>query len=905
MKMLNKNITREFKMSIARYISVSALLMLGVFVLIGLNVTGPNMRATAQKSYTAEHLADAKVTSTIELNRGDRDAIKDLSGIKQVEFGHTTDGVIKNTQHAMRIQSNPETLSKLTITKGRKAQNDSEIVLNDKLKSKYKINDKITIASGKEEGSTGLTHATFKVVGFATSTEFLKKDKIGSTSLGSGNLYGFAYVTKNAFSDSDPNVARLSFKTAKGKAYSKAYEHHATMLVDKLQKKLNKRNDVRVQDLRDDLNDQVQTAQNQIKSGNDEIKKATTKLNQAQKQLNQRRSQVEKANNAALMAQVKSKQKELDQQKQTLNNKQDDLDQAQDKITDANAAKKQLDDVSLTIQSRNDYNDGYNDYGEDSERIDALGKSFPAFFFLIAILVSFTTMRRMVEEKRIEMGTLRALGYTKGEVMREFLIYSITTALTGTILGSWLGLVTLPKIIFRAYTANFNFNHLLLAFHPEYIIAGLGLALASTVLASWLAARTSLKEIPAELMLPKPPTGGSRILLERVTPLWKRMSFSHKVTARNLFRYKGRMLMTIIGVAGATALMITGFGIRDSLNTIVDRQFGQISRYDLVAVYNPEANEEALKTAKATVTDSDEVKKQTAAHFTNVYATSKNSDSRQNISLMVPMKKRQLDQYIKLRNYQTGKRLSLTSNGAIVSQKLAKLQNVGVGDYFTIKNSDGTAHRVKVAGITTMYAGHYVYMDESYYKKVFDENAVDNAYLVTLKKVTAKKVNDFSAKFNQKEAAVQTIQSQETKQSITNILSNLNNLILVLVLSASLLSLVVLYTLTNINVSERVRELSTLKVLGFYPKEVLMYIYRETNILTGVGILTGIGVGYLFHAYIMALLPPATAMVAPGLTWINILISVVLTTVFSLIVMVLMNRKIQKVDMLEALKSVD
>lgn len=204
-----------------------------------------------------------------------------------------------------------------------------------------------------------------------------------------------------------------------------------------------------------------------------------------------------------------------------------------------------------------------------------------------------------------------------------------------------------------------------------------------------------------------------------------------------------------------------------------------------------------------------------------------------------------------------------------------------------------------------MYAGHYVYMNQHYYQQVYHTKTSSNAYLVTLKHSTSKAVNHFAARFNHQAAAVQTVQSQETKRTITNILSNLNNLILVLVLSASLLSLVVLYTLTNINVSERVRELSTLKVLGFYPREVLMYIYRETNILTGVGILAGIGVGYAFHAYIMALLPPATAMVAPGLTWLNIGISVGLTIVFSLLVMLMMNHKIQSVDMLEALKSVD
>jgi len=489
--------------------------------------------------------------------------------------------------------------------------------------------------------------------------------------------------------------------------------------------------------------------------------------------------------------------------------------------------------------------------------------------------------------------------------MREFLVYSVSTALTGTFLGSILGLVVLPRIIFRAYTANFNFTNLQLSWHPVSVLVGLGLALLSTVLASWLAAQAALKIVPADLMLPKPPANGSRIWLERFTPIWQKLSFSHKVTARNLFRYKGRMFMTIIGVAGATALMITGFGIRDSLNTIVDRQFDQISRYDLVAIYNPAAKTSAVKTAKRAVTTNDNIRRTTTAHVDTVYATTSQEDMREEISLMVPFSPNKLDKYVKLRDYQTGHRLRLTTAGAVVSQKLAKLQHVSVGDHMLVKNSDGTGHRIKIAGITTMYAGHDIYMNRAYYNRIYHNHVTANAYLVALKDTSVQKTTAMAAHFNHQQAAVKTIQSRESKQTITNILNNLNNLILVLVLSASLLSLVVLYTLTNINVSERVRELSTLKVLGFYSNEVLMYIYRETNILTGVGILAGIGIGYGFHAYIMELLPPSTAMVAPGLTCLNVVISVVLTVIFSIVVMVLMNHKIQNVDMLEALKSVD
>lgn len=905
MKTINKNIRREFKMSLGRFLSVSALLMLGVFVLIGLNVTGPNMRQTAQKSYETENLADAKITSTLALDQADRQYLKKRNQIKTIEFGHTTDVLIKGSNHALRVETTPHSLSKLVLTKGHKPANRHQIVLSDSLRGQYKLNEIITIKAAKDDHKLVLKQTKFKIVGFATSTEYLKKDNVGSTAAGTGELYGFAYVNKQAFSSKDPNVARVAFKGVSGNAYSDKYEKKTADIAKSLQAKLNKHNDVRVRRLRQTLNDDIASITTKITSSTARLVTTTTQLEVSQENLTTQLNAAKAANNTDDVTQLQASQAKLDQQKVTLKKQQTALAQAEDKLTSAKNSKEQLSDISLTIQNRNDYNAGYNNYGEDAQRIDALGKSFPVFFFLIAILVSFTTMRRMVEEKRIEMGTLRALGYSKGEVMREFLVYSISTALTGTILGSILGLVILPQIIFRAYTANFTFKNLLLSLHPGYIILSFLIAFLSTVLASWLAARKTLETIPAELMLPKPPAKGSRILLEQITPIWRRLSFSHKVTARNLFRYKGRMLMTITGVAGATALMITGFGIRDSLNTIVDRQFGQISQYDLITAYNPNTTTNNVVKAKKTVTNSNKVHKYTSAYFADVYATRRNDYAREEISLMVPTKTATLDQYIKLRDYKTDKKLHFSDSGAIVSEKLAKLQNATVGDHIVIHDNDGTAHKIKIAGITTMYAGHYVYMNRAYYAKVYNQSATDNAYLVKLKHATSKRVNSFAANFNHHDAAVKTIQAQEAKATITNILNNLNNLIIVLVLSASLLSLVVLYTLTNINVSERVRELSTLKVLGFYPREVLMYIYRETNILTGAGILVGIGIGYAFHAYIMSLLPPATAMVAPGLMWSNVIISVILTIIFSIIVMIIMNHKIESVDMLEALKSVD
>ncbi|MCH4170697.1 MAG: FtsX-like permease family protein [Lactobacillus sp.] len=889
MKTLNKNIRREFSHSLPRFLSVTALLTLGVFVLIGLNVTGSNMRQTAEARYHQENLADAQVTTPLNLNQGDRRTITNLKHVAKAEFGNSTDILLKDSNHALRIESLPQTISKTTLVSGKQPQNAGEIVLNNRLKGQYQIGDQIHLATAKTAGTYNLKQKTYRISGFVKSTEFIKTDNIGNTSAGSGQLYGFGFVKAGAFKANTQNMARLTFNNVSGQAYSAEYEDQITKNVDALQPVLNRRNHQRVQALNKTLTTQITTGTADLQAGRQQVQTAQGQLDTLKQQLGSQGAPTQ-------LAQLNAQQAQIDGQRTQLN-------RAQAQIDTAKATKAQLTDVNLLIQSRNDFNDGYNQFGEDSQRIDALGKSFPILFFLIAILVSFTTMQRMVEEKRIEMGTLRALGYTKGEVMREVLLYSAGTAVLGTVFGSILGLVLLPKVIFQAYAANFDFSQVQLAWHPWLIVLSLVIALASTALAAWLAARAALKEITAQLMLPKPPSSGSRIFLERIGFIWHHLSFSKKVTARNLFRYKSRMFMTIVGIAGATAILITGFGIRDSLNGIIDHQFKEIVHYDAIAVYNNKATDAQVKRVTDFIANDPHVKKDATAAFSQVYTT--NGNTKENIQVLVPKNTTTLKNYIELQDAKTNAKLSLNSQGAIISEKLAKTHHVQKGDYLTVHLADGTTRRVKIKAITKMYVGHYLYMNASYYQQVFHQAPSYNAQLITLTSHGQAQVNQFAADFSRLNASVQVVQAAESKRTVTKILSNLNNLVIVIILSASLLSFVVLYTLTNVNVSERMRELSTLKVLGFYPKEVLMYIYRETNILTGVGIATGLAAGWGFHAYIMSVLPPENTMTAPGVTWANLLISVILTILFSLIVMFMMNRKIQSVDMLEALKSVD
>ncbi|MHD0396341.1 ABC transporter permease [Staphylococcus simulans] len=562
-------------------------------------------------------------------------------------------------------------------------------------------------------------------------------------------------------------------------------------------------------------------------------------------------------------------------------------------------------DLEYQLQTRSDYNQGYNQFGESAKRIDVLSNTFPIIFFAVAILVTFTTMSRMAEEKRTTMGVLRALGYTKLDSMKLFIIYGTSAALLGTLLGGIFGTGFLPKRIYQAYAANLSVPPIQTPPSWLWIVISLVFALLCTVVPAVYIAWQSLKENPKYLLVSKPPKAGSKVLLERILFIWKRLSFNHKVTVRNLLRYKSRMFMTILGILGCTALLITGFGMKDSLNGIIDNQYKKIIHYDIIGVYNPDASQKAKDDYQKAVDKIDGLKKQDNIYFESVTAKPKGVIDNQQITMMVPEHKDSFNDFVTLRDTDSGDKMKLKDDGVVITEKLAKLGDYQVGDHITIKDKAGHKHKVKIGQIAQMYAGHDIVMDSSYYKKVFDKDLKYNAKILNLKDRSNKNIDQVSRDLNAQDAAMTAVQSNQSKTSINTILDGLDNIVLIIVVASSALSFVVLFTLTNINVSERTRELATLRVLGFYKRETVMYIYRETIILTIVGILVGFIGGYYLHQFIMSTLPPNNAMADMTLYWTNFAISTGLTLLFSFIVMLIMARKISRIDMLGALNSVD
>lgn len=583
-----------------------------------------------------------------------------------------------------------------------------------------------------------------------------------------------------------------------------------------------------------------------------------------------------------------------------------EIEEAEEKLKDAQETLDNLKAPVYSLNSRREIpgSEGYKIYSTISKIVDALANVFPIFLYFIAALVTSTTMARFVDEERINSGTLKALGYSNKDVLKKFTFYGLVSSLLGTIMGIILGHTLLPFIVYNAYHDGFVFQNIEWHFNPWISLVAILLAVISSIGPAWLVAAKELKEKPAQLLLPKPPTAGSKILLERLPFIWNKMSFTHKVTARNIFRYKKRMLMTIFGVAGAVSLLFAGFSVQHSIGGISDRQFGEIIHYDMIVA----ENDQLLDKQKTEVEDQlkdDEVKESLGIHYEAMTKIAGDNKDTQEIKLIVPSESDQLKNYVTLDNRKSGKSLKLPDDGVIISERLAKLLNVKTGDTITLKDEDNISRKMKISDITEMYMGHFVFTSEAGYEQIFGSDYQTNAYLVNLENNSLNNTEKQAANFMNLAGVKGVVQNTTMINQVHTIVNSLNKIMKVLIVIAALLGIVILYNLTNINVSERIRELSTIKVLGFYDKEVTLYIYRETILLTIIGIVAGFGIGEILHQYIITVVPPDDVMFNPALGGGSFLIPALIIAIVTAVLGFVVNYRLKNVDMLEALKSVD
>ena len=542
---------------------------------------------------------------------------------------------------------------------------------------------------------------------------------------------------------------------------------------------------------------------------------------------------------------------------------------------------------------------GYENYRQSTSSISSIGNIFPLVLYLVAALVTFTTMTRFVDEERHQLGILGALGYSKGQIVTKFVIYGLVASLTGTLVGILLGNVFLSPMIGNIIANSTVIGQSNLYFYPSWTLLALGLALLSAVLPTYLVARKELTNEPAQLLQGKPPVAGSRILLEHLPLIWKRLSFTQKVTARNIFRYKLRMFMTIFGVAGSVVLLFAGLGIQSSVSGIAERQFGDLLSYDILLVQKEEASSEQV--AEVTeVIESDKVQKATQIQSTRLTEEPAGLDESISINLMVS-EPDQLTGFVQLQE-RGGDQIHLTNQGAVLTENLANLYGVKAGDEVTLHIQD-QAVTVQVAAIAEMYTGHFIYMSPVYYEEVTGQASQKNAYLLTSQDQRPAKIKELAAQLLALKGVEGLVQNTSLIAMIEQVANSLQSVMIMLTVLSVLLAMVILFNLTTINVAERIRELSTIRVLGFHNKEVTLYIYRETIILAMIGIVLGLGAGYALHRYILSFLGSSSTMFNPSVPLQGYLIPVISVLAILAVLGVLVNHRLRHLDMLEALKS--
>jgi putative ABC transport system permease protein len=546
-------------------------------------------------------------------------------------------------------------------------------------------------------------------------------------------------------------------------------------------------------------------------------------------------------------------------------------------------------------------NVGYETYRQDSDRIDNIGKAFPLIFFLVASLVSLTTMTRMVQEKRIEIGTFKALGYSRAAIVSHYLIYALSASLIGSLIGVSIGFRLFPPLIMNAYGSLYTIGGSVTPFNTGLALQASLIAILFTAAAAVAATLEELREDPASLMRPKPPKSGKTILLERFTFIWKRLNFTSKVTARNIFRYKQRLFMTVIGIAACTGLMITGFGLKEGIIGATERQFSEIYKYDMQGTLTKNVRDTEKNNIKEKIIKDANIKSVLFAYSKNASVKMENLKNH-DAYVVIPEDKGELNNYINLTK--KDKVLNLDDSGVIITEKLSKLINKEVGDTIIITINDKDVE-AKISHITEHYVQHYVYMSPGYYQKMTGDRPVFNSFYGLIENTSEAYQNSTSTKLKE----IKGINSIGFKNNVhvdfNKSIKSINSVVLVLIVSAGVLAFVVIFNLTNINISERRRELATIKLLGFYNNELAKYIYRENIILTIIGSLTGILMGILLNNFIINTAETDVIMFLRRISPIYFVYSVLLTILFSVVVNLAMYNRFDKIDMIESLKSAE
>lgn len=841
-KACNKLTVREILLSKARFFSILIIILLGVAFYCGIKSSGPDMNKAINNLYDEYKLMDSKIVSNFGIDDKDIDVLRNDDKILDFYATHSIDVNLTNTSNVVKFMeyNNESNINDFIVVEGRLPEKSGEIAIDEealKINSDIKLGEEYVIDTD-EDTMKSFNKTKFKIVGIVRSPMYIEKGSRGITSIGKGSIDYFAVLNSSDISMDAYTELYVRFKNVQGlDGYSKEYAELMEENNEYLESLYSNRREEKIEEIKEEIQSQILQSMGAV-------------------------SEIS-----------------LEYQEDTSMN---------------------LDSLEYYVFDRTD-NTGYSGYKDSINSLDKIASVLPVFFFLLALMICLTTMTRMVEENRVEIGTLKALGYGNFEISKKYIIYASLASISGCILGILIGSNILPSVISNAYESLYSLPKVSIHYYNSYIIQSMVVSILCTVGASLFVISVELKDNPSNLMKVKAPKVGKKILLERITPLWKRLNFNYKVTFRNIFRYKQRMIMTVLGISGCMAILVTGFGLKDSNVGVVKRQFEHLWNYEAMVIVDSDSADETNNKYNDVLEGLPGYESGLNLHQESVTFSKKDMNN-QEATVYVPEDTNKLGDFITLNDRKTGEEYKISNDGVIITEKLAKLLGASTGDVITLKDDSNNTYEIKIDKVAENYVKHFIYMSKEYYEKVFGKEPIYNTQLLNIDKDNADE-DEISSKLLECENVINVTLTSKMQKTMEESTANMNLVMIVIIVSAGCLAFVVLYNLNNINVSERIRELSTIKVLGFFDDEVTMYILRENVILTLLGTITGSVLGKMLHAFIIYTSETDTMMMYPNVSITSYIISAGITILFSIIVMVIMHIKLKNVDMIDALKS--
>lgn len=915
---------REIKHSVSRFLSIFTIIALGCGFFSGIKATMPDMVDTATDYFVENNLMDLKLVSTIGIKSEDVMAVRHADNVKGAMPGYSKDVFYNynNRNVVLKVMSYNDSmdknsvnyLNKPVLTEGRYPEKSGECVVEVKLSSPdtFKVGNTLKLSSAFDDEDIYDTFAkdTYEIVGIVTSPLYIGYER-DATKAGNGTVqsyimvpeedfvcdyYSELYVAFDGLSDLDPFSDEYldevnNKKSSAVSAFETSVNGRFNQMKSEAEEDINSAKQ-QAETLEELLKCDIsaltlleQTTQQSIKQLEEQEKTDTVK----QFKLSQEKSKLEKI--TALLNARKSGDAVVEKEYKA------QLDEINKQIKSSEQQLSLIENPQVYEFNRFSSTD-YSSFKGDSEKVDAVAKIFPVFFIIVAALVCLNTMTRMVEEQRIIIGTYKALGYSSFRIIMKYIIYASIAAVLGSIVGVIIGLQLFPYIIYDSYKILYNIPEINTPFRLNYLILCMLASVLCTCSAVVYSSVKSLNSQPSQLMRPKPPKSGRRVVLERIDFIWNKLSFLGKVSVRNLLRYKKRFFMTIVGVAGCTALIVTGFGLKYSIKSIADKQFNEIFIYDAQVLLNSSKD---LESSKQKLKDYDEIK--SAMFFSQTDVTAENDGASQNAGLIVPENPEEIREYVNLKSANDDKDIEMDNNSVVITEKLAKMLDLKVGESINIEAQEKQTVSLKIGGIVKNYALHYIFISPELYEKAYGEIPQSNLSFLKIRSQTDNEA--FKEKIISDNSFLGVTYKTDSSKGFLNSVDSLNAIVILLIFCAGFLAVIVLYNLANINITERVKEIATIKLLGFYDGETSSYIYRENIISALIGIVIGEILGKVLHYFVVITTEVDVVMFNRELVWWAYVLGALLTAFFAVSVNLVLHFKLKKIDMVESLKSIE